>query len=75
MMSYVIDLKRKFVVHQGNRASCETYIYNCAVLYGHSAYGYVIAIGAKNKNAALKTLKNEGCVYSTNANRILTDPI
>ena len=58
MMHFVIDKTKKFVVSQHEEeALCRDYIANCAIMYGHDIDNYVVAKGAKDRDAKIKELK------------------
>lgn len=53
MKSYVIDKTKGWCAHEGDRASCEAYVRNGF----QPSSDYVIADGAKGRDAAIKALK------------------
>lgn len=57
MISYVIDCRKGYCVHQGDHASCAEYIDTCATLWGHARSVYVIADGAKHRDRLLRGAK------------------
>jgi hypothetical protein len=50
-MSYVIDIRKGYVTHEGNEDSCRQYVRNATDLFGGE---FIIVQGAKEREATLR---------------------
>ena len=57
MTFYVLDLSKRFAVHQGSEDSCHEYISTVCSLYGHRKAQYAVIEGSKNLKLEIMLLK------------------